>query len=80
MSLSQRACDICRRKKIKCEGPMNSHSASKCQHCSENGWECTYVEAAKKRGPSKGYIETLEQRCKRLEKALEQVGVGVCSG
>ncbi|WWC61049.1 uncharacterized protein I303_103627 [Kwoniella dejecticola CBS 10117] len=68
----QRACDACRRKKIKCEGPMNSLSESKCTHCQEYGLDCTYVEAAKRRGPPKGYIETLEQRCNRLERILHQ--------
>ncbi|WWC89980.1 uncharacterized protein L201_004910 [Kwoniella dendrophila CBS 6074] len=69
----QRACDACRRKKIKCEGPMNSLSDSKCTHCQEYGLDCTYVEAAKRRGPPKGYIETLEQRCSRLERILHQL-------
>ncbi|WOO84435.1 Transcriptional activator protein acu-15 [Vanrija pseudolonga] len=69
----QRACDVCRRKKIRCEGPMNSNSASKCANCQEYGLECTYVEAAKRRGPPKGYIETLEQRCGRLERLLNQL-------
>ncbi|KAK4687480.1 hypothetical protein P7C73_g2646, partial [Tremellales sp. Uapishka_1] len=62
----QRACDICRRKKIKCEGPMTSASASK------YGQPCTYVEAAKRRGPPKGYVDTLEHRVKRLEHLLLQ--------
>ncbi|WVQ78345.1 hypothetical protein IAT38_000430 [Cryptococcus sp. DSM 104549] len=68
----QRACDVCRRKKIKCDGPMNSLSDSKCAHCQEYAMECTYVEAAKRRGPPKGYLETLEQRCGRLERMLQQ--------
>ncbi|WVF72208.1 hypothetical protein IAT40_007020 [Kwoniella sp. CBS 6097] len=69
----QRACDACRRKKIKCDGPMNSLSTNKCAHCQEYGLDCTYVEAAKRRGPPKGYIETLEQRCGRLERMLHQL-------
>ncbi|WWC69403.1 uncharacterized protein I206_103342 [Kwoniella pini CBS 10737] len=73
----QRACDACRRKKIKCEGPMNSLSESKCTHCEEYGLDCTYVEAAKRRGPPKGYIETLEQRCSRLERILHQLNPSV---
>ena len=44
-----------------------------CAHCEEYGFECTYMEAAKRRGPPKGYVETLEQRCGRLEKALHEV-------
>ena len=71
--IEQRACDICRRKKIRCEGPMNSKSNAKCANCQEGGFECTYIENAKRRGPPKGYIETLEQRCGRLEKVLAQV-------
>ncbi|ORY27181.1 hypothetical protein BCR39DRAFT_445399, partial [Naematelia encephala] len=71
-----RACDVCRRKKIRCEGPMTSHSASKCASCEEYGFECTYVEAAKRRGPPKGYVEVLEQRCGRLERLLQQLHPG----
>ncbi|WWD01334.1 hypothetical protein V866_008277 [Kwoniella sp. B9012] len=58
----QRACDACR-----------SLSENKCTHCEEYGLDCTYVEAAKRRGPPKGYIETLEQRCNRLERILNQL-------
>jgi hypothetical protein len=32
----QRACDVCRRKKIRCEGPMNSNSAN--SGCLCPGW------------------------------------------
>ncbi|AFR93350.1 nuclear protein [Cryptococcus neoformans C23] len=73
----QRACDVCRRKKIKCEGPMNSLSDAKCAHCEEYDMDCTYVEAAKRRGPPKGYVETLEQRAGRLERMLQQIYPGV---
>ncbi|WVN86776.1 uncharacterized protein L203_101948 [Cryptococcus depauperatus CBS 7841] len=68
-----RACDVCRRKKIKCDGPQNSLIDAKCAHCEEYGLECTYVEAAKRRGPPKGYVETLEQRCGRYERILQQL-------
>ncbi|ODO10775.1 hypothetical protein I350_01373 [Cryptococcus amylolentus CBS 6273] len=50
----QRACDVCRRKKIKCEGPMQSGSSEKCAHCEEFSLACTYNEQAKRRGPPKG--------------------------
>jgi hypothetical protein len=52
---------------------MNSMSDAKCANCQEGGYECTYIETAKKRGPPKGYIETLEQRCARLEKVMKEV-------
>ncbi|UOH83806.1 hypothetical protein LQV05_006544 [Cryptococcus neoformans] len=68
----QRACDICRKKKIKCDGPMNSLSSHKCAYCTERDLECTYIEEAQRRGPPKGYLETMEQRCGRLEKLLQQ--------
>ncbi|KAK8869739.1 hypothetical protein IAR55_000307 [Kwoniella newhampshirensis] len=73
----QRACDVCRRKKIKCDGPMNSLSTSKCAHCQEYNLDCTYVEAAKRRGPPKGYLDTLEQRCGRLERMLQQLNPSI---
>ncbi|ORX39924.1 fungal-specific transcription factor domain-domain-containing protein [Kockovaella imperatae] len=68
-----RACDRCRRKKIRCDGPMNSLVASKCANCEENGFDCTYVESAKRRGPPKGYMEAIEQRAGRLEAILRQI-------
>jgi hypothetical protein len=58
---------------------MNSKSNAKCANCQEGGYECTYIENAKRRGPPKGYIETLEQRCGRLEKVLAQVSTVVYS-
>ncbi|WVQ71732.1 hypothetical protein IAR50_001273 [Cryptococcus sp. DSM 104548] len=69
----QRACDVCRRKKIKCEGPMQSGSSEKCAHCEEFNLACTYNEQAKRRGPPKGYVEIIEQRCGRLERILQQL-------
>ncbi|TIC48424.1 hypothetical protein E3Q04_04465 [Wallemia mellicola] len=54
-----RACDICRsrRKKIKCDGPSKAEQGLKCTNCNNNNFTCTYVEAAKRKGPPKGYIE-----------------------
>ena len=96
MYWDQRSCDVCRRKKIRHEGPMNtvvmgqivcgvigkreSVSVSlipflgpECANCQEFRLECTYVEVAKRRGPSKGCVKILEQRYGRLEKILHQV-------
>ena len=47
-----------------------------CANCQEYGYDCTYVEAAKRRGPPKGYIDTLEQRCGRLEGVLQRLHPG----
>lgn len=51
-----------------------------CSNCEEFGYECTYIESAKRRGPPKGYIESLEQRCIRLERVLSQVSQNIKSG
>ncbi|KAJ1907740.1 hypothetical protein LPJ81_000562 [Coemansia sp. IMI 209127] len=60
-----RACDKCRRKKVKCDG---KHPV--CTHCEELGHQCTYLDATKKRGPPKGYIEVIETRLHKVEELL----------
>ncbi|KAI0741238.1 fungal-specific transcription factor domain-containing protein [Irpex lacteus] len=62
----QRACDICRRKK----GDGGQMPNNRCSNCITYNHECTYVEAAKKRGPPKGYVEGLESRVVTMEKLL----------
>ncbi|KIO34335.1 hypothetical protein M407DRAFT_16868 [Tulasnella calospora MUT 4182] len=47
-----RACDVCRRKKIRCDA--HSQPGTRCSHCITYKLECTFVEGAKKRGPPKG--------------------------
>ncbi|KAI8980553.1 hypothetical protein BDB01DRAFT_235337 [Pilobolus umbonatus] len=46
-----RACDACRRKKIKCDtnGPGDT-----CKKCKAARLQCTFNDSAKKRGPPKG--------------------------
>ncbi|KAJ2878287.1 hypothetical protein FB639_003437, partial [Coemansia asiatica] len=60
-----RACDRCRRKKVKCDGKQPI-----CTHCSAIGIKCTYLDATKKRGPPKGYIEVIENRLHKVEELL----------
>ncbi|ODO02940.1 hypothetical protein I350_05782 [Cryptococcus amylolentus CBS 6273] len=68
-----RACDACRRRKIKCNGPMDSRINDKCAYCIKLGLECTYNnDTSNKRGPSKSYVQMLEQKCGRLETLLRQ--------
>ncbi|KAJ7890502.1 fungal-specific transcription factor domain-containing protein [Mycena olivaceomarginata] len=64
----QRACDICRRKKS--DGPEMA-PGSRCSNCSAYNYECSYVEAAKKRGPPKGYVESMEIRVEKIERLLQ---------
>ncbi|EWC44030.1 hypothetical protein DRE_01382 [Drechslerella stenobrocha 248] len=57
-----RACDCCRRKKIKCDG------LQPCTHCSVYSYECTYDQPSnRRRNPTPQYIEALEGRLQRLD-------------
>ncbi|KAH8915925.1 hypothetical protein BT69DRAFT_831422 [Atractiella rhizophila] len=48
----QRACDACRKKKIRCEGTKDNP----CPTCKQHGLVCTFQEVSKKRGPPKGLV------------------------
>ncbi|OAD02571.1 Zn(2)-C6 fungal-specific transcription factor [Mucor lusitanicus CBS 277.49] len=63
-----RACDLCRKKKIKCDG-----AAPVCGNCQAFHLECSYKDTTKKRGPPKGYIEAIENRLHKLEAYLNDV-------
>ncbi|KAH7308183.1 fungal-specific transcription factor domain-containing protein [Stachybotrys elegans] len=62
-----RACDECRRKKIKCDGKQP------CTHCSVYSYECTYDKPSnRRRNPAPQYIEALEGRLQRAESMLRK--------
>ncbi|EFX02513.1 fungal specific transcription factor [Grosmannia clavigera kw1407] len=67
-----RACDMCRKKKIKCDGKMPS-----CTHCVNYKTKCVFTQVEKKRNPPKGakYIEGLENRLGRMESLLRLSGL-----
>ena len=67
-----RACDMCRKKKIKCDGRMPA-----CSHCINYKTECIFTQVEKKRNPPKGakYIEGLENRLGRMESLLKMSGL-----
>ena len=66
-----RACDGCRMRKRKCNGEHPCPNCLKSLDRDENGNPiCTYSSAVKKRGPKKGYKETLMQRLENLEAVL----------
>lgn len=67
-----KACDMCRKKKIKCDGKM-----PKCSHCENYKTECIFTQVEKKRAPPKGakYIEGLENRLGRMEALLRMSGL-----
>ncbi|PSS03870.1 fungal-specific transcription factor domain-domain-containing protein [Coniella lustricola] len=62
-----RACDECRRKKIKCDGKQP------CTHCSVYSYECTYDKPSnRRRNPAPQYIEALENKLARAEALLRK--------
>ncbi|KAI0058759.1 hypothetical protein BV25DRAFT_1788378, partial [Artomyces pyxidatus] len=65
----QRACDVCRRKK----SDGSQMPGNRCSNCIAYNYECSYVEAAKKRGPPKGYVENLETRLEKMEGLLQRL-------
>ncbi|KAL9085282.1 MAG: hypothetical protein Q9159_004791 [Coniocarpon cinnabarinum] len=67
-----KACDACRRKKIKCDGQQ-----PKCGHCQNYKTDCVFTHVEKKRSPPKSakYIEGLENRLGRMENLLKMTGL-----
>ncbi|KAF2712963.1 hypothetical protein K504DRAFT_472475 [Pleomassaria siparia CBS 279.74] len=60
-----RACDECRRKKIKCDGKQP------CTHCTVYSYECTYDQPSnRRRNAAPQYIEALETQLKRAKGLL----------
>ncbi|KAJ1983288.1 hypothetical protein H4R34_001372 [Dimargaris verticillata] len=59
------ACDTCRKRKIKCDNQL-----PRCSHCLAQDLECLYTERQKKRGPPKGYIDSIETRLAKMETLL----------
>ncbi|KAF1985238.1 hypothetical protein K402DRAFT_422203 [Aulographum hederae CBS 113979] len=67
-----RACDECRRKKIKCDGKQP------CTHCTVYSYECTYDQPSnRRRNAAPQYIEALEARLKRAEAIINILLPGV---
>ncbi|KAF8482796.1 fungal-specific transcription factor domain-containing protein [Russula ochroleuca] len=67
----ERACDGCRRRKTRCDGPKMPDNV--CTNCVQNRKICTYVEASKPRGPPKAYITSLENRMEKMEALLKRL-------
>ncbi|KAJ7158980.1 fungal-specific transcription factor domain-containing protein [Mycena crocata] len=68
----ERACDLCRRRKTRCDSSdMNDE---KCSACYEAGVDCTYLKAPPKRArpqsPPKTYVASLEER---LEESIAMI-------
>ncbi|RFU35137.1 hypothetical protein B7463_g1215, partial [Scytalidium lignicola] len=65
-----RACDECRRKKIRCDA-TGEPGDEQCSSCKRVGTRCQFSRVPMKRGPSKGYIKELADRLNTLEGAMQ---------
>ncbi|KAK4635158.1 hypothetical protein CLAFUW4_01898 [Fulvia fulva] len=65
-----RACDECRRKKIRCDA-LDETANMPCTNCARTGAKCAFSRQPMKRGPSKGYIKELAERLNSLEQQVQ---------
>lgn len=70
-----RACDECRRKKIRCDA-VDEAGNTPCTNCARTGLNCAFSRQQLKRGPSKGYIKELAERLHSLEQQVHEPGAG----
>ncbi|KAI1208589.1 uncharacterized protein F4807DRAFT_142060 [Annulohypoxylon truncatum] len=68
-----RACDECRRKKVKCDAALES-GENPCSNCRRSQIHCLFSRIPQKRGPSKGYIKELADRINHIEGKLASDG------
>ncbi|GAA5975776.1 hypothetical protein JCM10908_005277 [Rhodotorula pacifica] len=74
-----RACDNCRRRKIRCDavgGPKGTKSAlaeQSCTLCANQGVPCHFEFRPPKRAPPKDYVESLEKRLEAMEELLSSL-------
>ncbi|KAF9263637.1 hypothetical protein L218DRAFT_980039 [Marasmius fiardii PR-910] len=73
-----RACESCRRKKIKCDGCEPT-----CSQCTASGSQCTWLQTKDRAALSRHYVQELEARLIHMESlfsqiapVLEQIGPG----
>ncbi|KAK2462672.1 hypothetical protein APHAL10511_005288 [Amanita phalloides] len=66
----QRACDLCRRRKVRCE---RGSSGSTCSQCAAQKSPCTYAEATKGKDSLSRHVEYLENKVEKLEQLLRKL-------
>ncbi|TLS23803.1 hypothetical protein PpBr36_08204 [Pyricularia pennisetigena] len=69
-----RACDECRRKKVKCDA-ISETGETACSNCRRSQIRCDFSRIPQKRGPSKGYIKELADRINSIEGKLGNQGL-----
>ncbi|TRM68359.1 fungal-specific transcription factor domain-containing protein [Schizophyllum amplum] len=77
-----RACESCRRKKIKCDG-----SEPTCSQCVASGSQCTWLQTKDRAALSRHYVQELEGRLLQMESlfnqlapVLDQIGISTNGG
>jgi len=70
---SSKACDVCHKKKIKCDGN------NPCSNCIDSKIPCVYSPRTKKRGPRAGYIGIIEKKLRDMESFLMDHGINCFS-
>ncbi|KAJ7254317.1 fungal-specific transcription factor domain-containing protein, partial [Mycena haematopus] len=74
----QRSCDICRQRKVRCDGPNMPDSC--CSSCLAFGTPCTYMNPYRKRGPKNLLVEELKKENASLKAKLRKLSVcSLCS-
>ncbi|KAJ7496334.1 fungal-specific transcription factor domain-containing protein [Mycena galericulata] len=64
---AQRPCDMCRRKKRRCDG------GNPCGHCTQHEFSCTYQQRAIQRvSAATSYVQSLENRLQTVESLLRE--------
>ncbi|KAI0049592.1 hypothetical protein FA95DRAFT_1488883 [Auriscalpium vulgare] len=63
-----RACESCRRKKIKCDG-----NEPTCSQCSASGSQCTWLQTKDRAALSRHYVQELEARLLHMESLFTQI-------
>ncbi|KAG5729998.1 Transcriptional activator protein acu-15 [Termitomyces sp. T112] len=63
-----RACESCRRKKIKCDGCEPT-----CSQCSTSGSQCTWLQTKDRAALSRHYVQELEARLLHMESLFTQI-------
>ncbi|KAI0269256.1 fungal-specific transcription factor domain-containing protein, partial [Gloeopeniophorella convolvens] len=63
-----RACESCRRKKIKCDGTEPT-----CSQCATSGSQCTWLQTKDRAALSRHYVQELEARLLHMESVFSQL-------
>ncbi|KAJ3887812.1 putative fungal-specific transcription factor [Lentinula edodes] len=63
-----RACECCRRKKIKCDGCEPT-----CSQCASSGSQCTWLQTKDRAALSRHYVQELEARLLHMESIFSQI-------